>query len=177
MLGETPDTTRNFRFIEIMLKMKKSKHQNIIDTLHKGNFYVECPCCGEEIALKQTGLFDNDNFSENALEIYQQQLKLIRERKLELQKLKERGTSKSEPPVGARMQHSQRVGFSCSKYIVSGESPFLGFAVLRNLSITSGRFYNRFIILQILLGCNYDFENKNTAHIFIDVMKYYIVVS
>lgn len=86
--------------------MKKSKHQDIIDTLHKGNFFTECPCCGEEIALKQTGLFDNDNFSESALEIYQQQLAFIKEQKEELKKLKERGTTKSE--LGAK---STNIGF------------------------------------------------------------------
>lgn len=58
--------------------MKKSKHQDIIDTLVKGNFFAECPSCNEEISLKKSGLFDNDNFSPEALEIYQQQLHEIR---------------------------------------------------------------------------------------------------
>lgn len=72
------------------------KHQEIIDTLHKGNFYTECPCCSEEIALKQTGLFDNDNFSEGALEIYKQQLQLVQDEKARLKKLQQQGTIKSE---------------------------------------------------------------------------------
>lgn len=86
--------------------MKTSKHQEIIDTLHKGNFYTECPCCSEEIALKQTGLFDNDNFSEGALEIYQRQLEFVKEEKERLKKLKLQGTTKSE--VAAK---STNIGF------------------------------------------------------------------
>lgn len=80
--------------------MKNSKHQEIIDTLVKGNFFAECPNCNEEISLRKAGLFDNDNFSDEALEIYQQQLQEIKERKEELKKLRERGTTKSE--VGAK---------------------------------------------------------------------------
>jgi len=76
--------------------MKTSQHQEIINTLHKGSFFTECPCCAEEISLKKTGLFDNDNFSEGALEIYQQQLAVIKQRKEELKRLKAIGTTKSE---------------------------------------------------------------------------------
>lgn len=86
--------------------MAKSKHQQIIDTLHKGSFYGECPCCGEEISMKKTGLFDNDNFSAGALEVYEQQLEIIKERKLELKRLKSIGTTKSE--LGAK---STNIGF------------------------------------------------------------------
>lgn len=86
--------------------MKNSKHQEIIDTLVKGNFFAECPNCNEEISLRKAGLFDNDNFSDEALEIYQQQLQEIKERKEELKKLRERGTTKSE--VGAK---STNIGF------------------------------------------------------------------
>lgn len=75
--------------------MKNSKHLEIIETLHKGGFYADCPSCGEEISLKRTVLFDNDNFSEKALEIYQEQLELVIERKNELKRLKEKGASKS----------------------------------------------------------------------------------
>lgn len=75
--------------------MKNSKHKEIIETLHKGGFYADCPSCGEEISLKRTVLFDNDNFSAKALEIYQEQLELVRERKSELKRLKEKGASMS----------------------------------------------------------------------------------
>ena len=86
--------------------MKNTKHKDIIDTLVKGNIFAECPSCGEEIALKKSGLFDNDNFSDKALEIYQQQLAEIKERKEELKKIRDRGTTKSE--VGAK---STNIGF------------------------------------------------------------------
>ena len=86
--------------------MKNSKHRDIIDTLIKGNFFAECPNCNEEISLKKAGLFDNDNFSDEALEIYQQQLQEIKDRKEELKKLRDRGTTKSE--VAAK---STNIGF------------------------------------------------------------------
>ncbi len=86
--------------------MKKSAHQEIIDTLHKGGFYTECPCCEEEISLKQTGLFDNENFSDKALAIYESQLALIKDRKNKLKKLREIGTMRSE--AGAK---STNIGF------------------------------------------------------------------
>lgn len=86
--------------------MKRNRPKEIIDTLQNGNFYADCPCCGSEISLKRTGLFDSDNFSEKALEIYQGQLELIRERKNELKELRDKGATKSG--VGAR---SINIGF------------------------------------------------------------------
>jgi len=86
--------------------MNKSKHQDIISTLEKGSFFSECPNCGEEIALKNAGLFENDNFSDKALEIYKQQLQEIKARKDELKKLRAIGTTKSE--IGAK---STNIGF------------------------------------------------------------------
>jgi predicted Holliday junction resolvase-like endonuclease len=76
-------------------KMGKNKNQEIIEMLKKGNFYAECPNCSEEIPLKKAGLFDNDNFSKDALEIYQEQLLWVKQRKEELKKLKETGATKS----------------------------------------------------------------------------------
>lgn len=81
------------------MAIKKSKHQEIIDTLQTGNFYIECFNCQEEVALKKVSLFDNNHFSEEAQEIYNEQLAAIRARKLELKALKEKGTIKSE--IGA----------------------------------------------------------------------------
>ena len=83
-----------------------NKHQKIIDTLKSGNFFTECPNCGEEISLRNAGLFDNDNFSDEAMEFYQLQLNDIKDRKKELKKLKEIGTTKSE--IGAK---SINIGF------------------------------------------------------------------
>jgi len=76
--------------------MIKSKLKEIINNLIMGNFYTECPNCGEEISLKSAGLFADDNFSAEALQIYQQQLLEVKERKAELRKLREIGTQKSE---------------------------------------------------------------------------------
>lgn len=87
--------------------MKTStNHKNIISSLIKGNFYAECPTCQEEVSLKKAGLFENDNFSPEALELYQEQLKEIKERKAALKKLREKGTSKSE--IAAK---STNIGF------------------------------------------------------------------
>lgn len=84
----------------------KSKHQDIIKTLKAGNFYLECPNTDEEVAVKTLQLFDNDNFTEEAIEIYQQQLDDIKATKERLKKLKNIGATKSE--AGA---HSVNIGF------------------------------------------------------------------
>jgi len=81
------------------MPLKKPKHQEIIDTLQAGNFYVECSECREEVSLKQVALFDNKNFSEEALAIYKEQLAAIKERKAHLKALKEKGNIRSE--IGA----------------------------------------------------------------------------
>ena len=86
--------------------MEKIKHNDIINFLVKGNFFLRCPCCEEEISIRNTGLFDNDNFSEEALSIYQQQLEEIRYRKEQLKKMRDIGTLKSQ--VGAK---STNIGF------------------------------------------------------------------
>lgn len=78
------------------MALKKSKHQEIIETLQTGNFYVECSNCSEEVHLKKASLFDNKNFSVEALEIYNEQLQAIRLRKSQLKVLKEKGAIKSE---------------------------------------------------------------------------------
>jgi predicted Holliday junction resolvase-like endonuclease len=77
---------------------KKSKQKEIIETLKTGNFYVECPNsnCQEEVQLRQAALFDNKNFTDKALEVYNEQLTYIRQRKAEIKSLKEKGTIKSE---------------------------------------------------------------------------------
>lgn len=81
------------------MALKKTKQQEIIETLKTGNFYIECSSCQEEVPLKQAALFDNKNFSDEALEVYNEQLEYIRQRKAELKSLKERGNTKSE--IGA----------------------------------------------------------------------------
>lgn len=85
---------------------QNSKHQEIIKTLKAGNFYLECPNTNEAVAIKSLQLFDNDNFTEEAIEIYQQQLDEIKAVKERLKKLKNTGATKSE--TGA---HAVNIGF------------------------------------------------------------------
>ena len=90
----------------IKIKTMRMNHQEIIQTLKRGNFFIECPeSNGIEVSLKQAVLFDNDNFTPDAVEIYQQQLNEIKERKQLLKQLKSTGTSKSQ--YGA---HSVNIG-------------------------------------------------------------------
>ena len=56
------------------MAIKKNRHAEIIQTLNSGNFYFECPNSSEDISLKKAILFDNHNFTDEALAIYQQQL-------------------------------------------------------------------------------------------------------
>ena len=86
--------------------MSKSKFKTIINTLIKGNFFAECSQCGTEFRLKDASLFDQDNFSVKALEMYQEQLEAIKEEKARLKKLKEQGNTRSQ--VGAK---SVNIGF------------------------------------------------------------------
>lgn len=75
---------------------QKSNHKEIIGTLKKGNFFIECPSCSEEIQLKNVELFDNDNFTNDAIEIYQGQLESVKAIKDNLKKIKSIGATKSE---------------------------------------------------------------------------------
>ena len=86
--------------------VQNKKHKEIIQTLQKGNFFAQCPSCDEAFSLQQANLFDNDNFTPEALELYQQQFAFIKERKAGLKKIKELGTSKSE--IAAK---STNIGF------------------------------------------------------------------
>ena len=64
--------------------------KTLIQTLKSSNFIAECPHCSEELELKETEIFQDDEFSPLALEWYEQQLEFIREKKAELEELKER---------------------------------------------------------------------------------------
>lgn len=88
------------------MALKKSKHGEVIKTLKAGNFYIECPNTNEELAIKTMQLFDSDNFTEEALEIYNQQLAEIQATKERLKKIREIGATKSE--AGA---HFINIGF------------------------------------------------------------------
>lgn len=68
-----------------MSKKKEIKEaREIIHSLETGNFYVECPCCGEPIQLKNAGLFYLDDFTPEAEELYQQRKAELKEREREL---------------------------------------------------------------------------------------------
>ena len=79
---------------------KKQPHQEIIAALKKGNFFIECPESGTDVALSKAPLFDQDNFTDEALAYYQEQLAFIREEKQRLKVLKAAGATKSE--IGAQ---------------------------------------------------------------------------
>ncbi len=81
------------------MALEKRKQQAIIETLNAGNFYIECSECNEEVQLRHASLFDNNNFSDEALQVYNEQLEYVRQRKADLKVLKDRGTIKSE--IGA----------------------------------------------------------------------------
>lgn len=78
---------------------KKQDHKEIIQMLKTGNFFIECNNCSEELPLKKQPLFDNDNFTDEAWEIYEEQLQMVRDKKAELKRLREIGTTRSE--IGA----------------------------------------------------------------------------
>ena len=65
--------------------------KEIIHTMEENRFYAECPCCGEQILLRDTGLFYLEDFSVEAEELYKERLeelrgeeKEIRERRKEI---------------------------------------------------------------------------------------------
>ncbi len=78
---------------------KNTQHEEIIKMLRSGNFFIECNRCITELPLKKVPLFDNDNFTDEAVEIYEAQLRTIRDKKAELKRLRELGTTRSE--IGA----------------------------------------------------------------------------
>lgn len=76
--------------------MKNKRSQEIISTLQESQFFAECPYCGEEINLKKAALFDDDNFTDEALVLYEGYLEQVKAKKIALKKLKEIGASKSQ---------------------------------------------------------------------------------
>jgi predicted Holliday junction resolvase-like endonuclease len=70
--------------------------KEIIHTLEKNNFYVECPCCGEPIPLKDAGLFYLDDFSPEAEELYRQKLAACKIREKEIREERKAISRRSE---------------------------------------------------------------------------------
>lgn len=58
----------------------------IINLLEEGNLSAQCPCpeCGQQFSLKDSGLFYLDDFSQQAKDLYQQELKNLKEQEQEI---------------------------------------------------------------------------------------------
>jgi len=63
----------------------KNEASKIIHLLEEGNLYAQCPCpeCGQQFLLKDSGLFYLDDFSQQAKDLYQQELKKLKEQEQE----------------------------------------------------------------------------------------------
>lgn len=68
----------------------------IIGLLRQGDFYVECPCCSEEVSLRKAEMFFNDEFTPRGEEIYRQKLEEIAEKRKALKALRKAISIKSE---------------------------------------------------------------------------------
>jgi len=78
----------------------KKEGTKLINSLNKGNFYAECPCCGESVALKDTGLFYLDDFSSEAEELYNEKICELKDRRKELRERRRKISKTSK--VGAK---------------------------------------------------------------------------
>jgi predicted Holliday junction resolvase-like endonuclease len=67
---------------------EKEKAGQIINMLTTGNYYTECPDCGETIMLRNAHLFPLDNFNEKAKEAYKQHQLELKEIRGELKRRK-----------------------------------------------------------------------------------------
>ena len=74
--------------------------KKIIAILEGGNYYADCPCCGEPVLLKDADLFYLDDFPPKAEEVYGSLLSDIDRRKDELRGHKKFIISSSE--IGAK---------------------------------------------------------------------------
>jgi len=70
--------------------------REIIRTLEENNFYIECPCCGEQVLLKNAGLFYLDDFSSDAENLYQQKLSACKIREKEIREERKAISRRSE---------------------------------------------------------------------------------
>jgi predicted Holliday junction resolvase-like endonuclease len=74
--------------------------KEVIRTLGENRFYVECPCCGEQILLRDASLFYLDHFPPEAEKLYRQQLAELKETKKALRERLKAISQKSE--IGAK---------------------------------------------------------------------------
>jgi predicted Holliday junction resolvase-like endonuclease len=80
----------------------KKEGNNLINSLNKGSFYAECPCCRESFALKDTGLFYLDDFSSEAEELYNKKICELKDRRKELRERRQK-ISKTSKVVAKRV--------------------------------------------------------------------------
>ncbi len=70
--------------------------KEIIRTLEENNFFVECPCCGEPVLLKNAGLFYLDDFSPEAEKLYQEKVGECKVREKEIREERKAISRRSE---------------------------------------------------------------------------------
>jgi len=68
----------------------KKEANKIIHLLEEEKLYAQCPCleCGQQFLLKDSGLFYLDDFSHQAKDLYQQELKKLKEQELEIKDMR-----------------------------------------------------------------------------------------
>jgi predicted Holliday junction resolvase-like endonuclease len=76
--------------------MLNAKAQEIIRFLEARDFYAECPCCGRPVSLKRCGLFYLDDFTPQALRLYEEHQTELKERALELKQKPDKITSRAK---------------------------------------------------------------------------------
>ncbi|MFL6437692.1 MAG: Holliday junction resolvase-like protein [Terriglobales bacterium] len=67
---------------------------DVINTLRRGGFNIECPCCQDEIKLEDAGLFYFDDFTSEAQAIYEEMQAELKARRQAVQEQRE-GFSKT----------------------------------------------------------------------------------
>lgn len=83
----------------------KKEAKKIIKELEINNLYAICPCCDEAISLKDAGLFYLDEFTPEAMELYNDWQDDLKQRE---RALKERG--KSIPEISQIITKSVNIG-------------------------------------------------------------------
>jgi len=80
--------------------------KEVIRSLESGRFYVECPCCGKAILLRDAGLFYLDDFSPEAEELYKEKLSELKDRQKELREM-----LKAIPQISKIKTKAVNIGF------------------------------------------------------------------
>lgn len=75
---------------------KAGKATELINTLEKGQFYAQCPCCDEPIPLSEAGLFYLDDFTKDGLALLTRSQQELKKRNIELKEFRKNIKMKSE---------------------------------------------------------------------------------